>query len=248
MRTRCAGLLLCAVLVALGARAARAADEQQQPSEKSTHAARALDAQPQPSEKWTRWMAETAARHYALADSLDDPVLRRKAIEIDHFGDVFAPTLQYLEEWDPVLLEEVQTQIADTAAHELPHTLVGPVHTEMNHIASLKKHNQELYRAAVRERDLNRDSRDLVAAYKDANSNEEKSRMKMRLHEMIGELFDLREARRQLRVESLSRELENLREQLSERRKNRQLIVELRVREMLLRKVLSGEPWGFPGE
>jgi hypothetical protein len=106
-------------------------------------------------------------------------------------------------------------------------------HEKVAGLHKLKSKDPDTYARKLRFMVLERQCDNLAKRYKKA-AEDEKNGIRSALSEKVSELFDLREAGRQEEVKKMEKELEELREKLAERQRNKGLIVERRVSELLV--------------
>ncbi len=147
---------------------------------------------------------------------------------------------EYLKEVNPEELERIQALKPDS--QDVKKLRKGPgryeidLHNhwrEMQRLKKLKVKNPAGYELEIKMRDLKRDSQKLVKQYTNATGGKEREGIRSKLIAMTAQLFDLREVRRQEEVKKMKLKLEELRTTLTERQKNKKLIIERRVVELL---------------
>lgn len=97
----------------------------------------------------------------------------------------------------------------------------------------LKEKEPELYEKSLQILELRRESFELVEKYKDAETDKEKEKIKTELSRVVSEQFDLREEVRGARIKRLEEKITRLKEELAERKKNRDEIIERRIDELI---------------
>ena len=97
---------------------------------------------------------------------------------------------------------------------------------------SLEKKDPELFKVLRTEMDLERQTRDAVRDYREADSAK-REEIKKQVEKLVTQQFEVRQQRRQLELKRFETELQSVRDAIERRNKNRQQIIERRVAELL---------------
>jgi len=104
---------------------------------------------------------------------------------------------------------------------------------DVRRLEKFKKEDPVRYNKLKRQLKLERDCRTLAHEYRKLKNENRKSQIRADLKNCLTELFNLREAERAEKVTELEQELARLKEMLAFREKNKDKIIEKRLREML---------------
>jgi hypothetical protein len=137
------------------------------------------------------------------------------------------------KEWakanDPALFEEV-TRLESERPEEATRRWTRLAH-EVRDLNWMKDHDPERYDSRLKIRKLEGKSEDLADRAR-RSEGQEKEEAKRELKEVLGQLFDLREADKQWELKRLEDELSRLKESFDKRRAAKDKIVERRLEEM----------------
>lgn len=98
--------------------------------------------------------------------------------------------------------------------------------------ASFEKRDPELFKLLKQEMALERQTRELIRDYRDADAAK-REEIKKEVDKLVDQQFDLRQQRRQLDLKRLTDELQRLKDAIDRRTQARKQIVEKRVAELL---------------
>ncbi|MEW6555919.1 MAG: hypothetical protein AB1349_01020 [Elusimicrobiota bacterium] len=98
----------------------------------------------------------------------------------------------------------------------------------------LKKTKPEIYEKIVRINSLEKKTRDLVQLYKAADSNERKAELKLDLKNVLTELFELKQDRYRIELQSLENQIKEINTKLEKRTQNKEKIINRRLEELLI--------------
>jgi len=94
----------------------------------------------------------------------------------------------------------------------------------MLHLKELMKKDGEAFKVIVRKLELEDKSAELSRKYRDADDNE-KTSIEKELTGILTELFSLRQKESQLKADRMEKDLKHMREVISEREKNKDIII-----------------------
>jgi hypothetical protein len=94
------------------------------------------------------------------------------------------------------------------------------------------RNDPEMMSLVQRDRQLERETRELSAQYRRANSDR-RAAIKKEVEELVNKQFDVRQQRRNLELKRLEEELQRVRQAVSNRDKARKELVDRRVSELL---------------
>lgn len=97
----------------------------------------------------------------------------------------------------------------------------------------VKRNDPEQYQLVLQETKMDQQSHNLAEQYRQTKNSEELNRLRAELRTLLGQLFDVRERNKQMEIQNLEKELNRLRNTMTERRKNKNQIVTLRLEELL---------------
>jgi hypothetical protein len=97
----------------------------------------------------------------------------------------------------------------------------------------VKRNDPEQYQLVLQETKMDQQSHNLAEQCRRTKNPEEKNRLRIELKNLLTQLFDIREKNKQREIQHLETELNRLRNTMSERRKNKDQIVMLRMEELL---------------
>ena len=106
---------------------------------------------------------------------------------------------------------------------------IGAVLREKRKLERVKKRDPEKHKRLQAIQKLDRETRSLGFDYKQAESDEDKAKIKKALESALNQLFELREAERNDEISRLERQLEELKQSVKNRAKNRAQIVKTRL-------------------
>jgi len=144
-----------------------------------------------------------------------------------------AEVLEFLRSWDPYRVQRIE-QSRERNPREYMRILQES-YFEMKRLQEMQKSNPEAYEEMKKERGLEMQAFQLGEKIRGTEDTAEKDKMKAELKPVLGQLFDLREKRKDQEIARLEADLKRLREQVEKRRTNKESVVERRLRE------LSGE-------
>lgn len=146
--------------------------------------------------------------------------------------------LQIIARIDPGLgerLTELRSDDPDQFAREL-----GERFRRYHWLLRLKKYDQPMYELRVEDVRLWRRSRELADRLREAEAEQDENQataLRARLHAVVTEHFALRQQVREAELARLERRLQELKERLSERARNRQAFIDEHIRSLI-----EGEP------
>lgn len=141
--------------------------------------------------------------------------------------------VEFLRSWDPYRLKRLEG-----ARERSPHEYMGILQEsffEMRRVQELQRTDPEAYESMKKERSLEMESFEIGEQIRATEDPAKRDELKAKLKPILAELFDLREKHKDQEIKRLEKELNRLKEQVERRRKNKDAIVERRLRE------LSGE-------
>lgn len=102
----------------------------------------------------------------------------------------------------------------------------------MHRMQKMKEKDPERFENQIKMMSQERECRKLSREYRQAESAQEKEKIKAELTEILGKLFDSRLIEDEARVKALEEEISRLRERAAERKKNKDEIVKRRFEEL----------------
>ncbi|MCG3154250.1 MAG: hypothetical protein DKINENOH_00844 [bacterium] len=146
------------------------------------------------------------------------------------------------EEWEKTILEKVKAEEPEEIEPLRQEKLKNPARYEeqlaklwndLGRLERLKQENPARYNNLKKQLQLERDCRKLAQQHRKSNDATQRAQMRADLKSCLTELFTLREAERAEKVAELEQELAELREMLAFRAKNKDTIIEKRLKEMI---------------
>ncbi len=134
---------------------------------------------------------------------------------------------QFLSQIDPSgpdQLREIQMKDRNRYEHKLQ-----KLYREMLFMDRLKHEQPERYAESVQLRKLSRQSAHLAELFRNNTDESEKNKIKQELTLVLDQLFDLREKEKQEEIKRIKTHLKQLQNQIAERKKNKQLIIQNRL-------------------
>ncbi|MEK7467470.1 MAG: hypothetical protein AAB074_08655 [Planctomycetota bacterium] len=110
---------------------------------------------------------------------------------------------------------------------------VNQVAFEIRDLLAIKQNDTKRYERRVEQRKLDYRATELAEKVRGAGENQEMKAEREELKEVLGKLFDLREADRELELKRLQEELERLKDTMQKRRDAKEKIIEKRMAELL---------------
>ncbi len=144
-----------------------------------------------------------------------------------------AEVLEFLRGWDPYRVQRLE-QFRERNPHDYMRTLQES-YFEMKRVQEMQKSNPEAFEEMKKERGLEMQSFQLGEQIRKSEDAAEKDKLKADLKPVLEQLFDVREKHKDQEIARLEEDLKRLKEQVEKRRKNKESVVERRLRE------LSGE-------
>ena len=145
-------------------------------------------------------------------------------------------------DWEKIILAKIKAEEPDAIESLQPEKLKNPARYEeklaklwddVRRLEKFKQDDPTRYHKLKKQLQLERDCRTLAQEYRKSKDGLRKSRVKADLKNYLTELFNLRETERAEKVTELEQELTRLKEMLAFRKKNKDKIIEKRLREML---------------
>ncbi len=145
-------------------------------------------------------------------------------------------------DWEKIILEKIKAEEPDEIEALQQEKLKNPARYEeklaklwddVRRLVKFKVEDPVRYNKLKKQLKLERDCRSLAHEYRKSKDETRKSQIKADLKSYLTELFNLRETQRAEKVTELEQELARLKEMLAFREKNKDKIIEKRLREML---------------
>lgn len=97
----------------------------------------------------------------------------------------------------------------------------------------LRKMDPKLYNKRLGIMKLERESFDLAEEYRKVENEQERRKIKEQLRTILSEQFDLKEEEKSARIKKLEDEIARLKEELAKRKKNKEEIINMRLKDLL---------------
>lgn len=170
----------------------------------------------------------------------DDPTGRppRREAEREKPARLGAP-----EEGIPPLFRELcpyrTRRIEESSGRHRGHRrTIQRIHRMVRELDELKRTDFEEFELRTRMLKAEDSIAKLADRLRSAGNEQERSRLSRELKEMVSDLFDQKEAAQRSRIVQLEKQMERLKERLAQRRKNRDRIIEERLKELKEREDL----------
>jgi hypothetical protein len=158
---------------------------------------------------------------------LSRPISEETAIEIIEFYSTI----------DPDIAREMTSM-----KRENPKSYQDRLHhmeKEMRFLSRLQEEEPERFEEAMALRKMEVQCNKLAVQYRKSKDNTEKSKLEQEIRDKLIKLFEMKEQEKKLEIERIRERLEKMRQELKERKANKNNIVELRLNELIGKEHLS---------
>ena len=143
--------------------------------------------------------------------------------------------LKFYQQIDP----DIRTKMGKLKVDEpyMHQHMLEHLYQEQIYLSRLEKEVPERYKEAIEMRRISAGTEKMAELYKQTDDNSEKKKIEADLRHMLGQLFDLREKEKVQEIERIRNRLGKLEQEMQERRKNREIIINNRLNELTGKRV-----------
>jgi len=143
--------------------------------------------------------------------------------------------LKFYQQIDP----DIRTKMAKLKVDEpyMHQHMLGHLYEEQIFLARLEKEAPERYKEAIEMRRLSAGTEKMAELYRQTDDDSEKKKIETDLRHILAQLFDLREKEKAQEIERIRSRLGKLEQEMQERRKNREIIINNRLNELTGKRV-----------
>lgn len=170
--------------------------------------------------------AELQERSARLREQSNQLVLQSMEL-LNHAGDAVEIIARPSRPRPPVLAERNTREAALQEAHAAYHTILG------TYFESVEQENRQLYQRLLEEWGMENETVQLAFEIRGMAEGDRREDRLRRLRELLEEAFELKQENRRREVSQLESELEALRARLEERERQRERLIDARIRDLL---------------